>query len=540
LRQIIADPWSKKGIVSEKVIHRRSSSERLAVDLGTTNTITHPSQESPEPVMGTEPVFSLAAEPESHLSKPQIRDSLRASTLDGIFATVFSNIAGGVLLSNFLVELNATPVQIGMLASIPMVANLMQPLGAYFSDRTTSRHNYCFWIYAPARLVWLLLIGGIALFSYGKIDSQSLICWTLAIVFATNMLGALGSASWLSWLAALVPRRLRGRYFGVRNSAANLTSLISIPFAGFMVSLFPEGSIEGYGVVLFIGVVMGLLSLVFQWGMSDVNPQEQNAAKDAKTESVSSPSQVEASPLEAENSTTETPTSASPSLMTLILKDSNYLRFLLYFGVWMFSVNLSAPFFNLYMLDNLALDVSWVTIYNSLTAGANLLMLIFWGKLADRVGNRFLLLTVGVLVAMTPILWLGTGTDALSIWLWLPLLHILAGGTWAAIDLCNNNIQLGIAPRQNQSSYFAIAAAIAGVSGALGTTAGGFLAQFADYGGIPGLFALSTGVRLLALLPLIFVCEDRGLSVRQMVRQALKALLPLKPETAELELSEGP
>ena len=510
------------------------------MDLGTTNTITHPSQESPEPVMGTEPVFSLAAEPESHLSKPQIRDSLRASTLDGIFATVFSNIAGGVLLSNFLVELNATPVQIGMLASIPMVANLMQPLGAYFSDRTTSRHNYCFWIYAPARLVWLLLIGGIALFSYGKIDSQSLICWTLAIVFATNMLGALGSASWLSWLAALVPRRLRGRYFGVRNSAANLTSLISIPFAGFMVSLFPEGSIEGYGVVLFIGVVMGLLSLVFQWGMSDVNPQEQNTAKDAKTESVSSPSQVEASPLEAENSTTETPTSASPSLMTLILKDSNYLRFLLYFGVWMFSVNLSAPFFNLYMLDNLALDVSWVTIYNSLTAGANLLMLIFWGKLADRVGNRFLLLTVGVLVAMTPILWLGTGTDALSIWLWLPLLHILAGGTWAAIDLCNNNIQLGIAPRQNQSSYFAIAAAIAGVSGALGTTAGGFLAQFADYGGIPGLFALSTGVRLLALLPLIFVCEDRGLSVRQMVRQALKALLPLKPETAELELSEGP
>jgi MFS family permease len=420
------------------------------------------------------------------------------------------------------------------------VANLMQPLGAYFSDRTTSRHNYCFWIYAPARLVWLLLIGGIALFSYGKIDSQSLICWTLAIVFATNMLGALGSASWLSWLAALVPRRLRGRYFGIRNSAANLTSLISIPFAGFMVSLFPEGSIEGYGIVLFIGVLMGLLSLVFQWSMSDVNPQEQNAVKNAKTESVSSPSQVEASPLEAEKSTTETPTSANPPLMRLILKDSNYLRFLLYFGVWMFSVNLSAPFFNLYMLDNLALDVSWVTIYNSLTAGANLLMLIFWGKLADRVGNRFLLLTVGVLVAMTPILWLGTGTDALSIWLWLPLLHILAGGTWAAIDLCNNNIQLGIAPTQNQSSYFAIAAAIAGVSGALGTTAGGLLAQFADYGGIPGLFALSTGVRLLALLPLIFVCEDRGLSVRQMVRQALKALLPLKPETAELELSEGP
>ncbi|MBE9012565.1 MFS transporter, partial [Pseudanabaenaceae cyanobacterium LEGE 13415] len=162
--------------------------------------------------------------------------------------------------------------------------------------------------------------------------------------------------------------------------------------------------------------------------------------------------------------------------------------------------------------------VSWVTIYSSLTSAANLLMLIIWGKLADRVGNRFLLLTVGALVAITPILWLGTGTDTLSIWLWLPLLHILAGGTWAAIDLCNNNIQLGIAPKRNQSTYFAIAAAVAGVSGALGTTAGGFLAQLVQYGGLPGLFALSTVVRFIALIPLIWVHEAGSRSVRQVLK----------------------
>ncbi|NJR52294.1 MAG: MFS transporter, partial [Leptolyngbyaceae cyanobacterium CSU_1_3] len=174
--------------------------------------------------------------------------------------------------------------------------------------------------------------------------------------------------------------------------------------------------------------------------------------------------------------------------------------------------------------DDLGLDVSWVTIYNSLTAGANLLMLVFWGRLADRYGNRALLLLVGILVAVTPLLWLVTGADTLSIWLWLPLLHILAGGTWAAIDLCNNNIQLGIAPVSNQASYFAVAAAIAGLSGALGTTAGGFLAQFTNNGGLLGLFALSSVVRLVALLPLVFVHEERG----QAIGQVLKALFPSK------------
>ncbi len=505
------------------------------MDLGTSETITHLSQTSPEPITGTESVISFGKEPESRLSKPEIRQSLRASTLDGIFATVFSNVAGGVLLSNFLVELHANPTEVGMLASIPMLANLMQPIGAHFGDRTTSRHNYCLWIYAPARLVWLLLVVGIALFSCGTIDSHILIIWTLAIVFITHVMGAFGSASWLSWMAALVPRRLRGRYFSIRNSAANLTCLISIPLAGLMVSLFPDGSIEGYGIILFLGVLIGLLSLAFQWGMVDVNPRQQHELHHAEELAASSSlasGEEENSGNEAENSNEF---SVDQSPIQAILKDKNFLRFLIYFGVWMFSVNLSAPFFNLYMLDNLALDICWVTLYNSLAAGANLVMLIFWGKLADRVGNRFLLLTVGVLVAATPVLWIGTGTDALSIWLWLPLLHIVAGGTWAAIDLCNNNIQLEVAPLRNQSSYFAIAAAIAGVSGALGTTVGGVLAQFADYGGLPGLFALSSGTRLLALLPLIFVQENRQTSVRQM----LWALLPMKSQTASTEPVEA-
>jgi|GEM_PF-7017072 len=68
-------------------------------------------------------------------------------------------------------------------------------------------------------------------------------------------------------------------------------------------------------------------------------------------------------------------------------------------------------------------------------------------------------------------------------------------------------MQLGIAPVKNQSIYFAIAAAVAGVSGALGTTIGGFIAQFAESGGLLGLFALSSLFRLAALVLLNFVQE---------------------------------
>jgi MFS family permease len=424
------------------------------------------------------------------LSKSEIRSSLKASTWDGVFATVFSSITGGVLLSDFLLELGANPVEIGLLSSIPMVVNLLQPLGAYFSDRTTSRHWYSLSIFGPSRLLWLILVGAIAWQSWHAGASHDLIVWTLAIVFLAHLLGALGSASWLSWMAALVPRKLRGRYFGFRNMASNSMSLVCVPVLGFTLSALPGNKIQSYGFLLLIGAIAGVLSLLFQFSMADVNPLEE---AQHRANSLAAATNKDTHPLAA-----------------------NSIKFLVYLSLWTFAVNISSPFFNLYLLDNLNIDVSWVTLYTSIMSGASLLMLMVWGRLADRWGNRPLLLIVGVIVAVTPLLWLGTDENQLSLWVWFPLLHLLMGGTWAAIDLCGNNLQMAVATGKYQATFFGIAAAVTGVSGALGATVGGFLAQNPELGGLPGLFSLSAIARLLALLPLILVAEDRSRSVRKL------------------------
>ncbi|ABA19810.1 Major facilitator superfamily MFS_1 [Trichormus variabilis ATCC 29413] len=445
-----------------------------------------------------ETTLTLANQSNIRIPKEAIRTSLKASTVDSVFAAVYSLGTGGILLSNFLVELDASPIVFGMLSSIPMLVNLIQPLGAYLSELTTSRFRYSMCIFGTARFLWLILFIGVILFTRGNVDSQQLEVLTLSILLITNLLGGLGSASWLSWLAMIVPRRLRGRYFGLRNSAASLTNLICVPLAGLLVSHWYGGTIQGYGVVLLISILFGFLSLGCQYFKIDVNPQLQH-------EVVQYPQKNEVSNTSA--STLQlTIIPPQPESIT-IWKNSNFLMFLVYFGLWMLAVNISAPFFNLYMLDTLNLDVSWVTIYGSLLAGANLLMLILWGKLADKIGNRRILIYIGILVALTPLLWLGIGINTLDIWLWLPLLHILLGGTAAAIDLCNNNMQLGIAPLRNQSIYFAIASAVAGVSGAVGTTIGSFITQFTQYGGLLAVFVLSTALRLLALIPLFFIQE---------------------------------
>lgn len=303
-------------------------------------------------------------------------------------------------------------------------------------------------------------------------------------------------------MATLVPGRLRGRYLGIRNSAANLTNLISIPLLGLAVSAWPGGTIQGYGALLLLGVVLGLISLVCQRFMTDVNPQEQFPAEEqgsrgageqgnfliqnsstgeAFAAGISGQVQTNlganASPLQTQNSKSQDP--PVKSVQSPI--SNNFMRFLLFFGFWTFAANVSSPFFNLYLLDDLKMDVTLVTLYNSLSAGANLLMLVVWG----------------------------------------------------------------IAPTRNQASYFAIAAAVAGVGGALATTVAGFMAQFGNIGGLPGLFAISAVLRLMALLPLLFVREQRSQPLAKVTRSIAqlcvspKALLLSKPQLIPVKVVES-
>ena len=433
---------------------------------------------------------SLIKQFPKQFTKNDIRTSLQASTADAIFASIFSLSTGGILVSNLLVELDATPVIFGMLSSIPMLVNFVQPVGAYISEQTTSRFKYSLLTFGTSRLLWLILVIGIFANNSSVLNSQQLVILTLLIVLFSHLLGGLGSASWLSWLAIIIPRRLRGRYFGIRNSACHLTNLICIPLAGLVISHWYGGTIQGYGLVLSLGTICGIISLFCQYFQVDVNPQLQNQYS-----------------LNGCESPPEDICQEKTNWTSIIGKNSKFLLFLLYFSIWMLAVHLSAPFFNFYLLDTLDLDVTLVTVYNSLQTGANLLVLILWGKLADRIGNRPILVCVGVLVAITPLFWLGIGNHQLDFWLWLPLLHIFTGITWAGVDLCSTNMYLGIAPTRNKSIYFAIVAAVGGVSGALGTTIGGFIAQSPNFGGLLGLFALSSLCRLLGLLPLIFVQE---------------------------------
>jgi hypothetical protein len=82
-------------------------------------------------------------------------------------------------------------------------------------------------------------------------------------------------------------------------------------------------------------------------------------------------------------------------------------------------------------------------------------------------------------------------------------------------------VPFGVAPLASQSKYFAIAGAIAGVTGAMGITTGSLIATRWSASGLLLLFFLSGILRLVALLPLVFVQEKRSVPLVQLWRVLL-------------------
>src|SRR4028118_1605668 len=127
-------------------------------------------EEAPDHKALSEPLFT--ANPHLKIPKRDIRKSLKALTTEGAFATVFYSIIGGALLSNFLLDLGASTVEIGLLASIPQLTNLLQPLGAYVGDRIKSRHWHSLVIFGSSRRPWLLGLAGRLVGSASEVQAR--------------------------------------------------------------------------------------------------------------------------------------------------------------------------------------------------------------------------------------------------------------------------------------------------------------------------------------------------------------------------------
>lgn len=429
---------------------------------------------------------------------------------------VWTNIVTGVAISGYLKALGASDFLYGLVMALPPLANAFQLLASYLLERTLKRRPMLLAFGLIQRLIWIPF----ALIPYlFPASAAALRLWAAVVmVLVSSVSGPFINVSFYSICSDVVPLRIRGRYFATRSRISTLAGMVMGFAIGALLDAMP--GYTGYAVVFVIAGVAGALDIA-SYAMMRLPPMAAPAVRHGLTQ-----------------------------MLRPVFSDRRYMRMVMALTAWMFSVQIVAPYFNVYMLENMRMSNFEITVACQIVSNFFLVLVVSrWGAALDSYGSRPVVTVAAFLTSFAPIFWTMIGPR--MVWA-VGLVNVLSGATYVAIDLGAQNLFMAQAKGDNRSMYIAVYFFFTQLIGlALGSTVGGWLLDNVLYrveayqlaifatpiSRYNLLFLLSGALRLmtvLCLLPGIYeegaapariVAGDMARAVRRYAREVRVSLL---------------
>jgi MFS family permease len=370
----------------------------------------------------------------------EVRRWFSYMTLEGAFATVFIVFSGGVFLTGLALMWGANDIEIGLLAAIPFLAQAAQLLSAYFVSKVGQRKPVVFWGIAIGRQLWWIFIP--LLFLSGEWRLYALI----GLIIFSSIGVMISTPGWLSWMADLVPKRIRGRYFGVRSAAVSAATIIATICGGLILDKFRSLNHEQFGFAIIIGIaaICALIALLIMKKLPESSIGMFNL-------------------------------NMNYSLILEPLKDKNYRFLIIIFSLWNMAIGLGAAFFIPHMLNNLHMNFTQISMYLSLAALTAILLNKPWGSVIDKFGCKPVIAFCSFGIVLVPLIWWLPRPG----FLWIFIFEaIYSGALWTGFNLAIFNIPIVNSPKDKRIVYLAMFSVVTGLGFFIASFIGGVLAEY--------------------------------------------------------------
>ena len=386
-------------------------------------------------------------QPQPHVTPAEYERGLRLLIIEAAFSGGAAALTTGVILTAFALHLGASNAMVGLLASAPFLAQLLQLPAVLMVERWRKRKL----IAVGTSVIGRLMLGVMAVTAFFTGTAPLLVF--LAAQFILCGFGAIGGCAWNAWIRDLAPEQRLGEVFARRTMWLTAIGLALGLAAALALDLTPAGS-RGRNMVFAgmfaVGCITGLISA----RMVSLMP-----------EPVMPPA---SGPI------------ALGSLLRQPLTDTNFRRLLIFVGSWQFAINLATPFITVFIVRQLGFPVSFVLVLSVISQVANIVALRLWGRLSDRYANKSVLAVCApaYLLAIVGMIGASQMEAESAIMAWLVFVHIVMGAAVAGTTLTSTNIALKLSPKGSATAYVAANAMATAIAAGLAPILGGLLADF--------------------------------------------------------------
>lgn len=367
-------------------------------------------------------------------------DPRRPLNWDAVLSRLMDSLTGGAFLAGLAVFTGASNLQLGMLAAMPFLAQVVQLPAVALLLRVQDRRRVVVAMAGMARLLWILI--GILVVTVG-LSTGNLVL----IVAISSSMAVVATAAWNWWMRDLLPPAALGSFFGQRLRRATLAAMVVMLMAGGLVdALGARGQVaEGYGILFVLGGLLGLGGVYALGKTPHESPPPSPPIREAFSRMAAA----------AHGST---------------------LRLGVSLGLTGAAVSFALPFAAVYMLRSLGFSLLTATFMAAISQLAYLAGLRGWALISDRHGDRPLALISLTVLTATMMLWVTTGWDSgWPLLVAVGVLHFLSGYALSGIELSTNNLMLRSAPSDNAAAFLSMMSVLRAAAAGFGVLASGIV-----------------------------------------------------------------
>lgn len=366
--------------------------------------------------------------------------SLKYCTIEACFSVPALNLTMPTFA--FILAYATTVLQwpawaIGLVAALPHICNFLQPPISRFLEKRHSLYSIMKAGFLGSSLPWFLLV---PLEHWPERRGAGF----AAVLLVSTLANSICSVAWSSAISNVVPARISGSYFGRRNLAFGAWTLIVVLLAGKIVDVFDDAPLV-FAWILAVAGAGRLTALLFLTKMKFPIVVMEKRSQSYQLSDLLKP-----------------------------LLDPNYRTYMLFVGLWGLFLNMGMPFYTVYLLRRLDVNVGHTLVLTTLATLGGILTLKSWGALADRFGSK----PVQYVCAYS---WCFVGLIAWTITTpgrddHLFFAYLIVGGATAGFQLTQFNLMLKLIPPGQASAYIAVFLAVTSAFTCLGPLIGGVLA----------------------------------------------------------------